>query len=1733
MRNGYNSFLMFVLPVLVLFPVDSRGASVDPRIMSVPITFEKNIGQAPSRYQFVSRHSGTETLFSTSGVEMIFPAGSERSTRIVFNFLASKTDVVPEGRGSLPSVSNYLVGADPRRWIRGVPNQSQVVYPELYPGIDLLFHGRGDELEHDFRIAAGAHPDQIRFSIEGANGIALDPNGDLEISLGSGILIFQKPTAYQESSGEREIVESAFVLNPDGSVQFQVGEFDQHRELVIDPVFVFSTYLAGSSLDNPMAVASDSAGNVYVTGYTNSIDFPIENGIETTASGSPDAFVSKLDPTGHTLLYSTYLGGSSRNYGNAIATDSNGNIIVAGTSSSNDFPHVGSIPALTCEGNNDCFFVASLKPNGSAFNYVGLIGGIEGTDAQAGGGAGAGSLAVDAAGNAYLAGVTDDANFKITPGTLANTVPGYPYNSTFVLKVDPAGTFVYSTIVPGIAPENITVNLNNVFVPAGIAVNTNGQVTIAGTAGPGLPSTAGVIQQTFPNNLSVENASAGFVLQLNSTASEITYATYVPGTDTIGGLAINTQGNSYVTGGTSEDNLPVSSNAYQKTLKSGPNCTCNSGFVTELNGAGTAILAATYLEGTPATGNEGTSFAGIALDSNSNVFVGGMTGSTDFPLLNPFVSQWVYGEAVSDMVLAEMSPNLSSLLFGSFLSSADQVFPASQFAALTVNDPNNLIVTGLTLTTDFPTTPGSFQPAPPTQAGHGFVAKFDMATAAASVCPDSWNVAFGSVPAKQSNTQVVHVTNCGNAPLSIVSLVSSVATVTVQQSCGTIEPGSVCPISLTFTPQKSSAVAGTLTLNDNTVISPQVIQFSGQGVAPQLSPSSGSFNFGHLLVNTVGTANQLLFSNIGNAALSITSATVNGDFSISGNSCIASLAPNSLCLITITFSPTAAGIRTGTLTINSNDPVYPQAGVSLVGIGDTVYALPVITSLGSPTAQINNGTITVQVTGANFYPASVIAVNGISQSTTYSSGEQLQATLTSSVASTIGEVSVSVTNPTPGGGTSISVPLTLYEVINVDASFLTSVPGSPLLYASVPSSSATNPNTVIPINPATGALGTPIPVGNNPGLLAASSDGSYLFVVTNQDQTVQRINLSTQAVDKTFPFPPTNTNCCGGFAAADLKGVPGSPQEVVLALDIPDYGFGVMALYNGSGLVNYVPTTSIATVDFSSFAYAGGSSTIYALPFSNAQNSFFNVLTITAQGLQFTPNQGGNYAVNNTTGAEVVSDGTLLYTSAGEVWNPTTQAQVGSFPVTTYNDTSYPNLYNVVMDTASGHIFVIGQEPYGGDSSSMIISAYGQSSLSLTGALAFPQEAWPYAENLTRWGSNGFAFLTQATTIGSQVVYLLTSSLAAPVTSNPVPQLASLAPSSTPQNSSALQLTLNGQGFTEASVVKWNGTALQTTYVTNSVLTALVSATDFATSGTASVTINNPAPGGGTSSASVFAISALAPVVSFSSLAINFANQSVGEPSNAQIIGVQNAGTASLVISGVNLTGAGAPSFQQTNSCGNTLAPGANCAVSVVFTPAASGPQTAAVVFTDNSAGSPQTVSISGIGSDLGLATAPGGSTSATVAAGGTASYNLVVGGGGFSGTATITCAGAPAGASCSVPSSINLSATSATTLTITVTTTARTSAALPSQHLPWLWAAAMFGLFVLPGVQRKKERTKWIKGVIVLSLAFICSCGGGTNMQTSTPANANGTPAGQYTLTLSASAGSSRQSLSLNLTVQ
>ena len=287
--------------------------------------------------------------------------------------------------------------------------------------------------------------------------------------------------------------------------------------------------------------------------------------------------------------------------------------------------------------------------------------------------------------------------------------------------------------------------------------------------------------------------------------------------------------------------------------------------------------------------------------------------------------------------------------------------------------------------------------------------------------------------------------------------------------------------------------------------------------------------------------------------------------------------PGGGCVLTVTFSPTQAGTRTGTLTIVTNDPANPTKVVSLSGTGYASYPVPTITSFDKPTIPTGNSTVTIQVYGTNFFPGAVVRINGKDQQTTYLSGTTIRATVDPTL------------RTSPDGGESTVSMLTLYQTLLINPSFVLSIPATNLLYVAIPASSATNPNTVIPVDPTTGTQGTPIPVGKDPRLLAASTDGKYLYVALYGDQAVQRINLQTSAVERTFPFSP-NPFCtsCLILGATDLQAVPGSPQEVVLAQG------SMISLYNDIGLVNYVPTQYTQQINppITSFAFAGNSSTI-------------------------------------------------------------------------------------------------------------------------------------------------------------------------------------------------------------------------------------------------------------------------------------------------------------------------------------------------------------------------------------------------------------------------------------------------------------------------------------------------------------------------------------------------------------
>ncbi len=268
---------------------------------------------------------------------------------------------------------------------------------------------------------------------------------------------------------------------------------------------------------------------------------------------------------------------------------------------------------------------------------------------------------------------------------------------------------------------------------------------------------------------------------------------------------------------------------------------------------------------------------------------------------------------------------------------------------------------------------------------------------------------------------------------------------------------------------------------------------------------------------------------------------------------------------------------------------------------------------------------------------------------------------------------------------------------------------------------------------------------------------------------------------------------------------------------------------------------------------------------------------------------------------------------------------------------------------------------------------------------------------------------------------------------------------------------------------------------------------------------------------------------------VNFGEEDFGATTNPSEIDLFNIGNATLSVSNISITGPNATDFALAQSpfpCGAAVVANSSCSIFVSFTPGGAGPRNAALAITDNAPGSPQIIALSGKGLSLDLTTPAGGINSATVAAGGTATYTLSIGGGGLSGVAAVTCV-APATVVCTVPSTVSVSDSNASTFTVSVSTTAATSAALRKRNSPaeWLWATALLGVVIVPkadkGVKRKLRRLGWLP---LLLIVFITSCGGGNS---SSGAGAADTPAGTYTITVTASLGDTAQSQTLKLIVQ
>ncbi len=655
-----------------------------------PLAFEANRGQADEQVKFLARGSGY-TVFLTP-TEAVLALGEGRPERAVVRLTpvgaSAAAHLVPDGE--LPGVVNYSRGSAAAPI--SAPTYARVTYVDLYPGVDLVYYGRPRRLEYDFVVAPGADPAQIALAVEGAERLTVDADGDLVVHTAAGELRQPRPVVYQDIDGARRPVPGDYVLDGGARVRFRLGVYDASHPLVIDPVLAYSTYLGGSNEESDylwgavFGIAVDATGNTYVTGTTTSVDFPTTPGAYRTLSGDQDAFVTKLSPTG-AVLYSTYLGGPCSDIGNAIAVDAAGNAYVTGRA--HELCYFGEASSGV--------LVAKLGPTGAVL-YSLVFGGTL-VDTSAGK-----AIAVDTAGHAYVTGVTSSVDFPTTPGAF-RTDPcpdiyiAAGFTDGFVAKVSPdGGSLVYSTFLCGNGPD----------WPSGIALDAAGNVYVAGTTGADDFPTVNPLQavsHTYPSG------STGFVSKLSADGSHLIYSTYLGGSifDTIRGLAVDGQGNVYVTGVTTSQDFPTTPGVLQEN-RGNLFCLdefCTDAFVTKINATGSAIVYSTYLYG---EGND--SGSGIAVDTAGNAYVVGTTSSLFFPIADAFQpTSKVRGP--SDAFVAKLNPDGTRLVYSSYLGGSGGASPSTgddEGSAIAVDAAGNAYVAGFTKSYDFPTTPGTFQP---------------------------------------------------------------------------------------------------------------------------------------------------------------------------------------------------------------------------------------------------------------------------------------------------------------------------------------------------------------------------------------------------------------------------------------------------------------------------------------------------------------------------------------------------------------------------------------------------------------------------------------------------------------------------------------------------------------------------------------------------------------------------------------------------------------------------------------------------------------------------------------------------------------------------------------------------------------------------------------------------------------------------------------------------------------
>lgn len=764
--------LLLILSTIVSVPVESEGtdnlskATVTQKIQKLQIPFIANKGQTDKRVKFYA-NTFTGTVFITEDGEIVYSIpdlkgaelnsivncihrSEEKSPQLkytaqdqkcrlnifhhVSNFLypysiccclknpgirtVNKSHNIKElilkeefvdggiseikGEGASTTKVNYFIGNNSSKWKSNISTYELADFGEVYRGIGLKLRAYGNNVEKLFFVRPEVDPEKIKIRLKGAEEIQVTNTGELEVKTRLGLVRFTKPIAYQEINGKRSEVAveynihgagdkgqatSDFDLNSElqnSNIEiqnlpstvhdpkseciygFRVASYDKTKELIIDPLLA-STYLGGSEDDYGHSLAIDSDGNVYITGQTRSLNFPKVTGAYDTSynRGDGDIFVAKLNSDLSNLLVSTYLGGSSGDVGHSLAIDSSGNVYITGWTFSLDFPTKKDAYDTSYNDGVDGF-VSKLNEDLTSLLASTYLGGSHDDYCF--------SLAVDSSGNAYITGSTLSLNF---PATNEAYNIFYSYGGdAFVSKLNEGLTNLLASTYLG-GSENDT--------GYSLAIDLDGNIYVTGvTYSPYFPVSGGAYDTSYGG----ENDT--FVSKFDEDLTNVLASTYIGGSDKEGSnsLAIDQEGNIYVTGYTESGDFPTTAGSYN----SSPGGSYDA-FISKLNKDLTSLLASTYLGGSEEEGGNS-----LTVDQEGNIYVTGYTESSNFPTTTGSYNTSLSGSY--DGFVSKLDENLTTLIASTFLGGSSQDYMKS----IAIDSTGIVFIAGYTESSNFPVT---------------------------------------------------------------------------------------------------------------------------------------------------------------------------------------------------------------------------------------------------------------------------------------------------------------------------------------------------------------------------------------------------------------------------------------------------------------------------------------------------------------------------------------------------------------------------------------------------------------------------------------------------------------------------------------------------------------------------------------------------------------------------------------------------------------------------------------------------------------------------------------------------------------------------------------------------------------------------------------------------------------------------------------------------------------------